>query len=114
MKNIYMQLWHAKVPTFTEIDVLPNSLNKDYVIVDQRTIIVADGATNLDAADAYYAATQNLEESWKEGTRSTSVGDLMVVLDDLCLDEVLCVAPLGFKSLFKIEETEEYLTGGST
>ena len=83
MKTI--QIWHCKKPTFCCADKNPveyNNIPELYEHVSDVTTVIKDLNSALESA---YEISQNIDTAWREPPcRSTSVGDLMIVMDTTC------------------------------
>jgi len=94
MSLIHIKILHAKKPTFTELETVPKDLMAEFTVVGEH--VSADTDTNV-AMNKAFDATQNLEEPWKEGVRSTSVGDIFLVTeDDADTTQIYSVDNVGF------------------
>jgi hypothetical protein len=83
-------LYHKKQPTFVCIVSKPNP--DDYILVGEFDYNLAfDIKANCEKV---WTASQNSEESWKPNTRSTCVGDYMIVTDG-AIERILFVDGFG-------------------
>ena len=97
------QLWHAKVPDFKVPACVPDDLNTRYKHLCDFINVKPDETIEA-ALEEVFLQTQNTSEgAWSEGERSTSVGDLIVLLHPVSEVGVAiyCVAPSGFFTLFE-------------
>ena len=97
---ISIQIWHRKFPTFQVPKELPDDLNVEYTKVSEMSFPDVEVRLALELA---FERSQNTEVSWDiPHTRSTSVGDLMLVeigTTGAYSSVVWCVAPTGFYSI---------------
>ena len=108
--KIHCQVWHRKEPTFQcRKEPLPEDLKTEYELVANYAIElpeVKEGCNPVtNACDRIFLETQNTDDrAWHEsmdGMRSTSVGDLIAVMQPSCgvISMIHEVAPTGFKQL---------------
>ena len=99
-KYFDLQLWHATTPTFQRVDALPAfpfDLNVDFTRVEDFSI---ESDSLVHAMQTLYERTQNIDTLWRANTRSTSVGDLLVLTDHtLAGVEIFGVDYVGFNRL---------------
>jgi len=97
-----IQVYHSKQPTFRVGNEFVPNVIRDYVHVAN---------VYVDSKDAAYELTNTIDANWYEddeqvayvgpagGCRSTSVGDVMVMLDDSGVYRTWVVASFGFSDV---------------
>jgi hypothetical protein len=75
--QFYVEICFAKEPTFSP-DVSVSNISTTHT--HAGTMLVS-GRNVLDALGTVFEKTQNIDNSWKEGWRSSSVGDVFHVED---------------------------------
>lgn len=105
--RVDIEVWHAKEPKFNTVTERPKDLNIDYNhVATLQALVLAVEVTGRDtvslvACEQIFMQTQNLDKAWQANTRSTSVGDIFVVMDNRTNVgvEVYGVDKFGFNKL---------------
>ena len=96
-----IQIWHAKVPTFSENPSRSGCISTTHTNV--ATLTSSKGCTLFALEDAF-AKSQNIDSAWKYPNRSTSVGDILYVED---IGVAYEIANIGYNHLSDVCIPEE-------